>query len=117
MTAAAAAAAMSHRGFAARVEYSAEDETFVGRLLGVEDIVGFHGDSVAELRRAFEEAVDDYLATCERLGRPPRRAYSGQIMVRVPPDLHARAARAAEARGETLTAFVARALEGATAEG
>lgn len=103
--------AMTHRGYAARVEYSAEDESFIGRIAGIEDIVTFHGDSVQELRTAFESAVDDYLETCARIGKRPQRAYSGQIMVRVPPDLHARAAMAADARGESLTAFVVGALE------
>jgi predicted HicB family RNase H-like nuclease len=102
---------MTHRGYAARIEYSAEDDGFIGRIAGIADIVTFHGDSVATLRASFEAAVDDYLATCERIGKRPQRAYSGQIMVRVPPELHARAAMAADARGESLTAFVAHALE------
>ena len=105
---------MTHRGYAARIEFSAEDESFIGRIAGIDDIVTFHGDSVQTLRAAFEAAVDDYLATCERIGKRPQRAYSGQIMVRVPPDLHARAAMAADARGESLTSFVSRALERAT---
>lgn len=106
--------AMTYRGYAARIEYSAEDESFIGRIAGIEDVVTFHGDSVGELRAAFEAAVDDYLATCERIGKRPQRAYSGQIMLRIPPELHARAAMAADARGESLTAFVATALDRAT---
>ena len=35
------------------------DACFVGHITGIKDIVGFHGESVAELRDAFEEAVDD----------------------------------------------------------
>jgi predicted HicB family RNase H-like nuclease len=32
-------------------------------------VVSFHADSVAGLRAAFEEAVDDYLETCAKLGK------------------------------------------------
>ena len=33
------------------------------RLLGINDVIGFHADNVVELRLALEEAVDDYLAS------------------------------------------------------
>ena len=67
---------MRHKGYAARIDYRDEDGCFVGYIAGINDIVGFHGDSVVELRTAFEEAVDDYLQTCKRLSRSPQRPYS-----------------------------------------
>lgn len=60
---------ITYRGYAACIEYSDDDACFVGHISGMSDIVGFHGDSVAELRNAFEEAVDDYLETCKILKR------------------------------------------------
>ncbi len=45
----------------------ANDECFIGHIAGIRDVVGFHGESVAELCSAFEEAVDDYLVTCAKL--------------------------------------------------
>jgi hypothetical protein len=48
-------------------------------------VIGFHNVSVQELRTAFHEAVDDYLATCEKIGRPPQKPYSGKLMLRIPP--------------------------------
>lgn len=94
---------MTRKGYAARVEYSEEDECFIGHIAGIRDSVGFHGDSVAELRASFEESVDDYLATCEKLGREPNHPYSGQFRLRLKPELHARAAIAAETKGKVLT--------------
>jgi predicted HicB family RNase H-like nuclease len=58
---------MNYKGYAARIEYSEEDGLFVGHIAGIKDIVGFHGESVQELRNAFEEAVTDYLDTCAKL--------------------------------------------------
>jgi predicted HicB family RNase H-like nuclease len=65
---------MTYKGYAARIELSDEDECVIGHIAGIRDVVGFHGDSVRPLRKAFQEAVDDYLATCEKLGRSPQKA-------------------------------------------
>ena len=98
---------MTYQGYAARVEYSEQDQCFVGHIAGIRDVVGFHGDSVASLRAAFEEAVDDYLATCAKLGQPPNHPYSGQFRLRLSPELHARAAMAAQMQGKSLNAWAA----------
>jgi len=96
---------MTYQGYAARIEYSEDDGCFVGHIAGIRDVIGFHGESVVELRGAFTEAVDDYLETCERLGRTPQKPYSGKVMLRIEPALHARAAALAEAQGKSLNAW------------
>lgn len=93
---------LEHRGYRARVEFDAEDGLFFGRVAGIRDGVGFHAESVPELIAAFREAVDDYLDTCERLGKAPERPFSGKIMLRVDPSLHARSAEAAALAGKSL---------------
>lgn len=102
---------ITHKGYAARVEYSEDDECFIGHIAGVRDAIGFHGESVAELRAAYIEAVDDYLATCERLGREPNHPYSGQFRLRLKPELHARAAIAAETKGKSINTWVSEVIE------
>jgi predicted HicB family RNase H-like nuclease len=52
---------MSYRGYSARIEFDAEDEILVGHLIGINDIVGFHANDLAGIRKAFEEAVDNYV--------------------------------------------------------
>jgi predicted HicB family RNase H-like nuclease len=106
---------MTYRGYAAHIAYSDEDGCFVGHIAGIRDVVGFHGESVAELRTAFAEAVDDYLETCEKLGRIPQKPYSGKLLLRVDPVLHARAAMLAEAQGKSLNAWAQEALAQAIA--
>lgn len=96
---------MSYQNYAAKIEYSDEDACFVGHIAGIRDVVGFHGESVTELRQAFEEAVDDYVATCEKLNRKPQRPYSGKVMLRIEPSVHARVAMQAEAQGKSLNAW------------
>lgn len=94
--------AMQYKGYAAHIVYSDEDDCFVGHVAGIRDVVGFHGSSVAELRAVFQEAVDDYLATCEKVGKAPQRPYSGKIMLRIPPEVHAQAAMKAKTQGKSL---------------
>lgn len=97
---------MRYKGYAARIEYSDEDDCFVGHIAGINDIVGFHGESVSELHIAFEEAVNDYLQTCKKAGRPAQKPYSGHIMLRVPPEIHAKVAMLAEVNGKSLNSWV-----------
>jgi predicted HicB family RNase H-like nuclease len=107
--------AMTYKGYAASVEYSDEDQCLVGHVAGIRDVLGFHGESVAQLRAAFEEAVDDYLTTCEKLGRAPNRPYSGHFHLRLDPELHARAAMRAQASGLSLNAWASSVLAQAAA--
>lgn len=93
---------MTHKGYAARIEYSDDDACFVGHIAGIKDIVGFHGESVAELRDAFEEAVEDYLETCDALNRQPSKPFSGKLELSIPPDIHAGIAVAAETSGKSI---------------
>ena len=106
---------MSFKDYCARIEYSEDDGCFIGHLAGIRDVVGFHGDTVANLRFAFEEAVSDYLATCEKLGRTPQRPYSGKVMLRLDPDIHARVAMQAQAQGKSLNAWAQETLAKAVA--
>ncbi|MGE6743387.1 type II toxin-antitoxin system HicB family antitoxin [Allorhizobium pseudoryzae] len=102
--------AITYKGYAARIEFDGEDEIFVGRIAGIPDVIGFHADTVSGLKEAFHEAVDDYLDTCEKLGRSPHKPYSGKVMFRIDPDVHARAAKAAELSGKSLNEWAGEVL-------
>ncbi|MDD9987476.1 MAG: type II toxin-antitoxin system HicB family antitoxin [Spirochaetaceae bacterium] len=103
--------AMTYKGYSARIEYDNDDGLFTGRIAGIRDGVGFHGDSVTSLRGAFHEAVDDYLETCAKIGKEPQKAYSGRVMFRVSPETHRNAALAAELSGKTLNQWAAEVLD------
>lgn len=101
---------MTYKGYTAVVSFSAEDDCLIGHLVGINDIVGFHGDSVEETRKAFEEAVDFYLESCAKSGHKPNKPYSGRVTLRLPPDLHARLAVQAETNGSSLNNWLVTAL-------
>ena len=102
---------MSYKGYAARIEYDDDDGIFTGRVAGIRDGVGFHADTVESLREAFHEAVEDYLETCARIGKKPQKAFSGQVMFRINPEVHRRAALAAELSGKSLNQWAEEVLD------
>jgi predicted HicB family RNase H-like nuclease len=102
---------LTYRGYSARIAFDEEDEIFTGRIAGINDVVGFHGDSVAELKAAFREAVDDYIETCAKAGREPQKPFSGKVMFRISPETHRKAAIAAELSGKSLNAWAEEVLE------
>jgi predicted HicB family RNase H-like nuclease len=101
---------MQYKGYAARIEYSDEDKCFVGHIAGIRDIVGFHGESVKSLNAAFEEAVDDYLETCNLSNISPQHPYSGKVMLRISPEMHAEIAMKAKTHGKSLNQWATEAL-------
>ena len=80
-------------------------------MAGIKDIVGFHGTTVDELEEAFHTVVDDYIAISEKTGRPAQKPYSGNLMLRVPSDVHAAVARAAQVSGKSIKQWAAGVLE------
>lgn len=101
---------MKHKGYTARIEYDERDNIFVGRVLGVSAIIGFHGETVAELRADFESAIDFMLDDCKARGLTPEKPANGKLLLRVPPELHAAALIKAQAVGKSLNQWAIEAL-------
>jgi predicted HicB family RNase H-like nuclease len=102
---------MNHKGYTARVEYDERDSLFVGRVLGLHTIISFHGETVAELRSAFETAIEEFLQDCREQGIRPEKPASGKLMLRVPPEVHGAALVAAQAAGKSLNQWATEVLE------
>ena len=81
-------ALMDYKGYHASIEYDANDQIFVGKVIGINDYVGFHGSSVDELKESFKSAIDNYLDFCERTGKSPEKEYRGSLNIRLTPELH-----------------------------
>lgn len=104
---------MEYKGFKAKVEYSAEDEVFFGRLIGIEDIVTFEGITVSELKKAMRDAVEFHIEVCERIGQKVKKPYSGKLLFRLPSELHAKIAESAVRNGKSINEWGKEVLESA----
>jgi predicted HicB family RNase H-like nuclease len=102
---------LQYEGYFASVHFSAEDEVFFGKIIGINDSVTFEGGTVKELKKAFHEAVDDYLETCKQLGKEPEKMYKGSFNVRIPSELHRQATLYSAAKNMSLNEFVRFAID------
>ena len=101
---------MSYRGYTSSMTYDADDKIIVGRVLDVDDIITFHGESVAEFETNFHAVIDGYISACEQLGTAPEKPASGKLMLRVEPSVHAAALKAAALSGVSLNKWAEHAL-------
>jgi predicted HicB family RNase H-like nuclease len=102
---------MTYNGYHGSVEYSPEDDCLHGRLLNINDIITYEGNSLAEIKTAFRGSVDDYLVFCAETGKSPDKPYSGKMMFRVAPEVHAKAALAAQLKGISLNQWAEEVLK------
>jgi predicted HicB family RNase H-like nuclease len=106
---------MEYKGYIGKVDFDDEAGVFHGEVINTRDVITFQGDSVAELKRAFRESVDDYLVFCKQRGEEPDKPFSGQFVARIAPELHRQVNLAARLAGKSLNAWVAEQLQAAVA--
>ena len=106
---------MEYKGYVGKVEFDDEAGIFHGEVLDTRDVITFQGQSVDELKTAFQESIDDYLAFCKQRGEEPNKPFSGQFVTRVPPELHRQVNLAANISGKSLNAWVVEQLQAAVA--
>ena len=102
---------LQYRGYDGSVLYSAEDKMLHGRVLGIRDMISFGGTDVRSLEENFRDAIDDYLQFCKNRGKTPDTPFKGSFNVRVPEELHQRAALYAEEHDLKLNTVVQLALK------
>ena len=102
---------MQYKDYIGSVEFSENDGVFFGKIEGINALVTFEGESVKELTGAFHEAVEDYLTYCQEKGIEPHKTFSGQLNVRLTPEIHLKAANMAKRAGISINAFIKKAVE------
>lgn len=102
---------LRYKGYIGSVAYSEPDKVFFGKIEGIDGLVNYEGESVAELTAAFHEAVDDYLIFCEEHDCKPEKSYSGSFNIRISPATHRDIANRATEAGISINAFVKKVLD------
>ncbi len=102
---------LKYKDYIGSIEFSIEDNCFFGQVLGLDKSgVTYLGNTVEELREDFEGAVDDYLALCKDRNCEPEKPNFGKLVLNMPEDLHLKAFRIATHNGESMNAFINRAV-------
>jgi predicted HicB family RNase H-like nuclease len=102
---------IEYKGYSGTVEYSDTDTILHGKVLGIRSLLSYEGNSVDELRRDFEDVINDYLETCTEEGTAPEKPYKGSFNVRVSPEVHRALAVYALAHEQTLNSTVEEAIK------
>lgn len=102
---------IEYRGFYGVVHFSSEDGCLYGKIVGVNDLVTFEGQSVSEIEQAFKDAVVDYISLCKEVGKKPLRSVKGSFNVRLDPETHLKALIKAEVEGYSLNKLIKHAVE------
>ena len=97
---------MEYKSYMAKVEFDEKANIFHGEVINTRDVITFQGTEVSELRKAFEDSIEDYLEFCEQRGESPDRPFSGNFMVRIPPELHREITVLSRKAKTSLNAFV-----------
>ena len=96
------------------VEWSDEDQCFIGRCPGLFD-GAVHGSDEARVYKELCETVEEWIELLHKDGKPlpeplAGKKFSGRFVLRMEPALHRRLAAKALAAGESLNTFCARTL-------
>ena len=101
---------MNYKGYEAHVVFDAEAGIFHGEVINTRDVITFQGESVTELKQAFQDSIDDYLDFCASEGREPEKPFSGDVRLRVEPELHRDIYISAKRSGKSMNEWLKEAL-------
>lgn len=102
---------LEHKGYVGTVEFSEVDNVLFGKVIGVNSLISYEGESVQSLKEDFQGAIDDYIEMCQEQGVEPEKTYKGSFNVRISPDLHKNLARFSALKGKSLNSAVEEAIK------
>lgn len=97
----------------AAIAFDPDIGMFRGEFTGLSGGADFYATDVEGLKREGAISLRVYLDACTRDGIEPLTKASGALNLRVPPDLHRAATRAAKAAGKSLNQWAAGVLRDA----
>jgi predicted HicB family RNase H-like nuclease len=102
---------MEYKGYKAQIEYDDTIRAFVGYVIDTRDQITFQATSVDSLETEFHRSVDDYLEWCQSDGVEPDKPYSGNLVLRISPELHRSIARESADAGLSINSYIAKKLK------
>ena len=79
---------LQYKNYTCQVIYYNVRDQLTGRVLGMSQIPNVSARSLDEIKEEFHKAVDDYISACEKKGKQPERAFTGNYSVRTSPAVH-----------------------------
>ena len=101
---------LEYKGYTGTIEYSKEDGILYGKVLGIQGLISYEGNTGKELEADFIDAIDSYFADCKQNSLAPEKPFKGSFNVRISPKLHRKAALLAMKDKMSLNSFVAESI-------
>lgn len=101
---------IEYKGYYGSVEAHPEDECLFGKVQYIRSLISYEGETLAELKKRFQSAVDEYLAFCENEHIKPEQSFKGSFNIRPGTSLHRKAVLAAQESDMSLNEFIREAI-------
>ena len=102
---------MYYKEYYGSVHFDEDELIFYGKIEFIRVSVSYEATNARSLKKAFHEAVDDYLELCKSQDIEPEYPFKGSLNVRLGPELHRKVAAAAAAHHVSTNKFIASTLE------
>jgi len=97
---------LNYKGYIGTIEYTDENDCFFGRVININASISYEGNTLEELKKDFEESIDDYFETLKAEGLTPEKPYRGNVNVRLEPDIHTKASERSKKLGISLNKYI-----------
>lgn len=101
---------LTYKGYTGVIDLDIDDEILHGEVVDLKDTITFQAESVSDMKKAFQDSVDDYLDFCASEGVQPEKPFSGKFILRVGPEKHKVINKAALHSGESINAWASKKL-------
>lgn len=102
---------MHYKDYYGSVHFDEQGLIFYGKIEFIRALISYEATDAKGLRKAFEDAVNDYLELCQNNAITPELPFKGSLNIRLGSDLHRRVAIAAEQRHISINKFIVNALD------
>ena len=99
-----------YKGYIGHVEFDDEADIFHGEVINTRDVITVKGRTVAELKKAFHDSINDYLNFCKERNEEPEKPFSGKFNLRIDPELHRQVYITARQNKVSLNQWIAEAI-------
>ena len=107
---------IEYKNYYGSVNFDAEELIFYGKLEFIQALVTYEATTAKQIKKEFENAVDDYLATCKEKSIEPEQPFKGSLNIRLGKELHRKIALAANGQEISINAFIKNYLEQAASQ-
>ncbi len=102
---------MKYKGYFGSVHYDSETPIFYGKLEFIRALISYEATDAIGIKKAFHNAVDDYLQMCAMETIVPEKPFKGSFNIRTGHKLHEKIALAAQRESLSINNFICRILE------